>query len=67
VTRSALWRPTRPTGVRFSTRFLGLTFGLITANVPAFGAGGGTVPAQSSGGQIFRAEIPGNLSGNVEY
>jgi len=31
------------------------------------GSGGGTVPAQSSGGQIFRAEIPGDLSGTVEY
>ncbi len=26
-----------------------------------------TVPARSSGGQVFRAEIPGTLSGTIEY
>ena len=27
----------------------------------------GTVPARSSGGQVFRAELPGNLVGSVAY
>jgi len=31
------------------------------------GGGGATVPAMSSGGQIFRAEIPGNEVGFIEY
>jgi hypothetical protein len=31
------------------------------------GAPGGTVPALSSGGQVFRAEIPGNVIGNIRY
>ncbi len=31
------------------------------------GSGGATVPAMSSGGQIFRAEIPGNVVGTIAY
>ena len=31
------------------------------------GSSGGSVPALSSGGQIFRAEIPGELSGTIQY
>ncbi|MFT7669892.1 MAG: hypothetical protein ACI8X5_002599 [Planctomycetota bacterium] len=31
------------------------------------GSGGATIPAFSSGGQIFRAEIPGNVTGTISY
>mgnify|MGYP002630681870 CR=1 FL=1 len=38
-----------------------------TVSYTVNGSGGGNVPARSSGGQVFRAELPGNLVGTIAY
>jgi hypothetical protein len=42
-------------------------YNVTTLTYTVDGSGGATIPALSSGGQIFRAEIPGNLVGTIAY